>query len=129
MVAVDTNVLVRLLTGDHAAQYKASVELFAREQIFIPISVLLETEWVLRAAFDLPPDRIQEGLRRVLGLPNVSVADSQRISRALDWHRKGLDFADAVHLALSDDHETLKTFDAAFIRRAKALSDCRVEKP
>jgi hypothetical protein len=91
--------------------------------------VLLETEWVVRAVFDLPSERVHEGFRRVLSLPIVSVADSQRISRALDWHRQGLDRADAVHLALLDDHETLKTFDAALIRRAKARSDCRVEKP
>ncbi len=55
MVAIDTNVLVRLLTGDDKTQYNASRKLFDDGIIFISDSVLLETEWVLRAAFDLSP--------------------------------------------------------------------------
>ena len=53
MIAVDTNVLVRLLTGDDPAQTQRSVELFAQESILIPKTVLLETEWVLRYSYEL----------------------------------------------------------------------------
>lgn len=129
MVAIDTNVLVRLLTADNAAQYKASVTLFSTEQLFVPVTVLLESEWVLRAAYGLTPADVVNAFRRILGLPNVSVADSQRVSQAIAWHEQGLDFADALHLALSHGHERLATFDSAFIRKAKGLSECRVEKP
>ena len=129
MISVDTNVLVRLLTADHAAQYKASVALFSSETIFIPITVLLEAEWVLRAAYERSAAEVCEAFRRVLGLPNVAVADGQRVAQAIVWHERGLDFADALHLALSQGHETLKTFDTAFVRQAKGLSECRVEKP
>ncbi len=129
MVAIDTNVLVRLLTADNAAQYKASVTLFSTEQLFVPVTVLLESEWVLRAAYGLAPSDVVDAFRRILGLPNVSVADSQRLSQAIAWHEQGLDFADALHLALSHGHEKLTTFDSAFIRKAKGLSECRVEKP
>ena len=129
MVAVDTNVLVRLLTGDHPAQYRASRKLFAVEQVFIPDTVVLETAWVLRAAYDLEPATVCEALRRVFGLPNVSLANADAVARALDWHEDGLDFADAFHLALSSGHDVLKTFDAGFISAARSLGPCRVEKP
>ncbi len=129
MVAVDTNVLVRLLTGDHPAQYRASRKLFSSTEIFVPDSVVLETEWVLRAAYDLDPRTVCEALRGVFGLQNVTVANGEAVSRALDWHEAGLDFADALHLALSKEHDVLKTFDAGFIRHARALDAGRVERP
>ena len=129
MIAVDTNVLVRLLTGDNPTQYEASVKLFSTEQIFVPVTVLLESEWVLRAAYGLSQADIVDAFRRVLGLANVAVADSQRLSQAIAWHQQGLDFADALHLALSQGHEKLKTFDTAFIKQARTLSECHVEKP
>ncbi len=49
MIAVDTNVLVRLLTGDDPEQEAASRALFARQSIWIAKTVLLETAWVLRS--------------------------------------------------------------------------------
>lgn len=129
MIAIDTNVLVRLLIDDHPAQSKASHRLFAAEDIHIPDTVLLETEWVLRAAFDLTPTEICTALRLVCGLPNVTVSDGQLIAQVIDWHEGGLDFADAFHLARSKDQESMKTFDADFIRNAKKLTDRRVERP
>ena len=65
MIAVDTNVLVRLLVSDNPAQGKASHRLFACEDVFVPDTVLLETEWVLRAAFDLTPADICTAFRNV----------------------------------------------------------------
>jgi predicted nucleic-acid-binding protein len=128
MPAIDTNVLVRFLTADDPQQYKASHKLFASENIFIADSVVLESEWVLRAAYDLSPAQICDGFRRVFGLPNVSLAHANRVTQALAWHEQGLDFADAFHLAQCQDHTSLKTFDATFIKRAKNLSKCLVEK-
>ena len=129
MVAVDTNVLVRLLTQDDAAQHKASRNLFATQEVFIADSVILETEWVLRAAYELPPVAVCDALRRVFGLSNVSLSNAQRIAQVIAWHEEGLDFADAFHLASCQDHDALKTFDAVFVKRAKSKGTCRVEKP
>jgi len=129
VIAVDTNVLVRLLTGDDPKQFQASEALFASEQIFVPVTVLLEAEWVLRAAYELTADDVCDAFARVLGLTNVSTTDSTRMAQAIAWHQQGLDFADAVNLALSSGLAAFKTFDAAFVKRAKGLSDCRVEKP
>jgi predicted nucleic acid-binding protein len=129
VIAIDTNVLVRLLTGDHPAQHKASHKLFSSEEIFIPDTVVLETEWVLRAAYGLEPSAVCDALRSIFGLKNVTLANEQIVAQAIAWHETGLDFADAFHLALSQDQDCLKTFDADFIKRAKTLSKCPVEKP
>ncbi len=129
MIAVDTNVLVRLLTGDDATQYKASKKLFSSDRIYIPDTVLLEAEWVLRAAYGLDRANVCDAFRRLLGLPNVAVADGQRLAQAFAWHQAGMDFADALHLSHCQDCDSLKTFDAAFIKQARTLGSCRVELP
>ena len=129
MVAVDTNVLVRLLIGDNPTQFRASEQLFAAEEIFIADTVLLETEWVLRAAYDLTRKDVVTAFRSVLGLPNVSLTNAQTAALAIDWHEGGLDFADAFHLALCQHLPTLNTFDNDFIKRAKTFGKCLVLKP
>ena len=129
MIAVDTNILVRLLIGDTSVQYNACVKLFSTEQIFIPDTVVLETEWVLRAAYRLKPTEVCTSFRYLFGLANVSLSNSRLLAQAISWHEGGLDFADALHLALCQTHESFKTFDTDFIKRGKSLSECRVEKP
>jgi hypothetical protein len=52
-----------------------------------------------------------------------------RVCLVIDWHEAGFYFADAFHLALSRDQEVMKTFDADFIKKAKRLTDRRVERP
>lgn len=129
MIAVDTNVLVRLLTRDDEAQYKGSRRLFSEAEIFIPDTVVLETEWVLRCAYELPPADVCDVFRRVFGLGNVHLANGRLMAQAIAWHEQGLDFADALHLATSQGSEALKTFDNTFIRRARKIPDCSVERP
>lgn len=129
MIAIDTNVIVRLLTKDNEAQYEAAFRLFSSEDIFIADTVILESEWVLRYAYDYSPKDIANALRKLFGLKNVHLSNPQLIVQAIDWHEQGLDFADAFHLATSKQHSKLKTFDEQFIKRAKKLSTCTVEKP
>lgn len=118
MIAVDTNVVVRLLVGDDAAQARSARALFEHAQVYIASTVLLETEWVLRAAYGLPPARIHGLLLGVLGLPGVATESPDRVAKAVDAFAKGLDFADALHLFLSADAEAFYSFDAKFRQRA-----------
>lgn len=128
MIAVDTNVVVRLLTQDDDDQYQRSLALFQTEAaILIPTTVILETAWVLRAVYGFEPEAICGALRQVLGLPNVEVNQGQRLAQALQWHEAGLDFADALHLAHSQDCEALFTFDQRFVKRAEGLEMCEVK--
>ena len=111
MHAVDTNVLVRLLTGDDAEQLKRIAVLFKKESIFIAKTVLLETEWVLRRLYRLERTIVISAFRKLSGLGNVEIEQPLIVTKALQWCEDGMDFADALHLASSQHCEKFATFD------------------
>ena len=131
MIAIDTNVVVRLLVNDDAAQGRRAHSLLAAgKQVFVAPTVLLESEWVLRAAYGFEPDKIAGFLRALLGLPGVRTASADQVARALTAYAQGMDFADALHLALSQPAEIFYTFDAACRRKAGgAMPGVRVSVP
>lgn len=129
MTAIDTNIIVRLLTGDDPAQCRKARQIFASHEIFIPDTVILETEWVLRYAYKFEPVAISDAFTKLFGLANVRVSRPDSLSKAMEWHRQGLDFADALHLAASQDQTLFLTFDGKLVKKAKGLTSCRVESP
>ena len=129
MIAVDTNVLVRLLVQDDVEQSERAYGLFEREDVFLPETVLIETAWVLQFSYRFDRDSVDHAFRSVLGLPNVAVSDAAKLELALEWHAAGLDFADALHLAACQHTETFFTFDRSFIRKAGGLGRCPVLEP
>lgn len=129
MIAVDTNIIVRLLTRDDEVQYQKSLEIFQSPEIFISDTVILETEWVLRFAYQFKPNQVCSALQKLLGLPNVYLTNSMLVHQALLWHGNGLDFADAFHLAQSQDCEGFYTFDEKLIKKSINLTNCEVKKP
>ena len=122
MIAVDTNVVVRLLVLDDSDQSARARDLFAAEQIFIPDTVVLETAWVLAYSYELDKDAIAVGLRRLFGLPNVHLRDAAEMALALEWCGRGLDFADALHLVQSAHCARLLTFDRRFVACGAEIS-------
>ncbi|BAZ16645.1 hypothetical protein NIES4071_85230 [Calothrix sp. NIES-4071] len=129
MIAVDTNVIVRLLTQDDEVQYQKSLEIIQNNNVFIPDTVILETEWVLRFAYKFKPLEICSALRKFFGLLTVNLINPNLVIQALQWHELGLDFADAFHLAQSQNYPQFYTFDDKFVKRAKGLTSCEVKKP
>lgn len=129
MVAVGTNVVVRLLTQDDELQFQKSKQIFTTQDVLIPDTVILETEWVLRFAYKFKPTDICEALKRLFGLPNVHLSNASLIIQVLQWHETGLDFADAFHLAHSQSYSEFYTFDDKFIKKASRLTNCEVKKP
>lgn len=122
MVAVDTNLVVRLVTNDHAAQAARAAAIFRAGPVFVAKSVLLETAWVLQYTYGLELTVVAAALRRVLGLPNVTTDDPTAVATAFGLFEQGLDFVDAVHLASSASVERFVTFDARFAKRAAVVS-------
>lgn len=119
MTALDTNVIVRLLTDDEPAQTTRAAALLRANAVLVPITVLLETEWVLRAAYELDRKTIEGALRNFLALPNVTVADDATVYWALDAYGQGMDLADALHLASArPGGERFATFDKGMRRLA-----------
>lgn len=129
MIAVDTNILIRLLTRDDEEQFQKAFTLISDNEIFIPETVILESEWVLRYAYDFKPEAIHHALSKTLGLPNVKTGRPDLIAQAIDLARQGLDFADALHLAGSRGCDRFATFDTAFIKKAKGLTACKMQTP
>jgi predicted nucleic-acid-binding protein len=129
VIAVDTNLVVRLLTRDDDAQAKRAAALFRANDIWIAKTVLLESEWVLRYSYALERAAILRGILGLLGLPNVSVEDSVAVSRALQWYGDGLDLSDALHLASRGDASRFATFDHKFIKQAAPLTALDVFSP
>ena len=126
MVAVDTNIIVRLLTNDDARKARKVLALFGSEEIYIGKTVLLETEWVLRYSYALSQASIVAALRNILGLPKVSVETPEQVAIALAWCEKGLDFADALHLAGSYPVRRFATLDKKLAKRGRAITDVDV---
>lgn len=126
MIALDTNVLVRFLTRDDAGQFARAEKCLRENEVFIPDTVLLETVWVLTSAYSFQRPEISTALRRLLGLAGASVSSSERIALALRAYDQGLDFADAMHLAGSQEAAGLAAFDREFVRRAAGLGRCPV---
>ncbi len=129
MISVDTNVIVRLLTGDDKLQFRRAKALFKKEEVIITTSVILECEWVLRYAYHFKPAEIMNAFKSLFGLSNVRLQDPASIADAIEWHLKGMDFADAIHLAQSKDSEVFVTFDKKFIKSASEITTISVREP
>ncbi len=119
MIAIDTNVLVRVLVNDDPAQARAAMRLLRSNSVLISRTVLLETAWVLRHAYGLDAVAVTKAFRKVSGVPTIEIEDRDAALQALVWHDAGMDFADALHLAASRAATSFATFDRDLIRRAK----------
>jgi predicted nucleic-acid-binding protein len=122
MIALDTNIVVRLLVADDPQQTAAAVAAVRDQDLLLPLSVLLETEWVLRSCYRVPRAAIAASLRRLIDLDRLTVDRPQVARFALDRFEVGFDFADALHLASSEMAREFLTFDRALVHRAAAHS-------
>ena len=121
MIALDTNVIVRLVTADDPGQLQAAREVFQAGDLWICKTVLLETEWVLRYSYELAPAAIQEILRKLLGYSRLRVEDRSAVLQALGFYDKGMDFADALHLVSSGEADQFATFDRPLAKKGQSL--------
>lgn len=125
---IDTNILARFYVEDPgdpeaAKQRPIAYEILTnRPSLFVPLTVVLELEWVLRAFYRFEAADVIQVLEHLLGLANINVEESERIGKALDLLAQGMDFADALHLSGCGHCEALYTFDdRRFARRAQRL--------
>ena len=122
MKALDTNVLARLLLKDDLTQFKKAQALLASDaQFMAPVTVMLELVWVLESN-DCSPSEICRGLGLLMNLHNFKPAHEHVIRKALTAYANGLDFADALHLGLSQKEEVFLTFDKSFVKQASKMN-------
>ena len=120
MAAMDTNVLVRWLTDDDEKQSVIVARLFELaiekdERLFVPATVILETEWVLRSRYRFDKPLVTAALDALLGVTELEFQTEPALEQAL-WLFKQAgapDFADCLHVALVSQagQGPLLTFD------------------
>jgi predicted nucleic-acid-binding protein len=129
-LAADANVLARALTDDGSEQSRRAVDCFRDNEIFVPDTVLLETEWLLRSRLGLKRDQVDGLVWTLLSSPRVLFDDRTRVANATIAHRNGLDFADAMHLFASNACEVFVTYDGDLIRNSRKIPETiTVRKP
>lgn len=101
---LDTNVLIRHLTGEPPEQARrATAFLAAAERLLLPDLIVAETVYVLESVYGIGRARIAELVRAVIGFPAVAVFDGLLLTRALEvYETVGIDFADAYLVACAE---------------------------
>lgn len=119
MPALDTNVLVRYVVHDDSGQLAAAKRLIARcvgegQLLFVPVTVTLELEWVLRAGFGYAKDDVLQVLSNLFSAAELAFESERALEVALQLYREAsADFADCLHIALATEagEQPLWTFD------------------
>jgi predicted nucleic-acid-binding protein len=124
MLAVDTNVLVRLLARDDADQVSAA-EAFVSRGAWVSHLVLAETFWVLDSVYDLTRVQIATAIEMLLNHRELSLQDADVVTAALDHYRRrpAVEFSDCLvlEIARKAGHLPVATFDRNFAK----LNDVR----
>jgi len=127
VIALDANVLARYYAvpgqpSEEAEQRRAAALLASERALFVPVTVALELAWVLIGRYECDPPTVAKVFDHLLSLPNVTTESAAAVAQAAAWHRKGLDFADALHLARCGQCTELASFDRKrFANRAGRL--------
>ncbi len=127
MIAIDTNILLRLILDDDLSQGKAARKLLVKSKLFVPITVAMETEWVLRAAYGLSRSQIADAIEFIVNMENMEFEISTAILWSVARYRDGADFADMIHIIASKEKEmdAFVTFDKKLEKQA--ILECPIK--
>lgn len=126
---VDTNVLVRHLTGDPPAQAaRATRYLQGADELLLPDLILAEVAYVLESFYEAPRSQVATTLRSVLAFRAIRVLDVDLLQRAVEVYEvHRLDFADAYLVASAE--RTGVGVIASFDRGIDRVTTVRREEP
>jgi predicted nucleic-acid-binding protein len=123
MLAIDTNVLVRLLTRDDAGQ-TASAERFIERGAWVPTLVLADAIWVLQSVYERGPRELAKAVKMLLQHDRLVLQDADAVAAALDQFRArpSLGFSDCLilELARKAGHLPSGTFDRKLAKSSGA---------
>jgi len=130
VIGLDTNVLARYFVAEAEAdaitqhQRQAARRLIeSGEPLYLPKTVVLELEWVLRGYYRFPPEDVLRVLEQLVCHPCLTIEDRPGLEQAMAGLRAGLDFADALHHASCRSCEAVASFDhRGFARKVKDLN-------
>jgi predicted nucleic-acid-binding protein len=126
MIAVDTNVVVRLIMADDETQL-AAAKARLPEGLFISHGVLMEVEWVLRSSYRLQRDEINRLLGALLDMDEIRIPKLPFVLWALDLHGGGADLADMLHLIAATGCSSFATFDKGLVEATKTDKPIEIE--
>ena len=119
MQSADTNVLVRMITGDNSSQTEAA-DRFIEGGAWVSILAVAETAWVLRTWYKRSAADIASAIQMLINHKDLILQDSDVVATALELFqsRPSLGFSDCLilHLARKAGHLPLGTFDRALGR-------------
>lgn len=117
---VDTNVLIRHLTGDPPGPARrATAFLEEADELLLPDVIVAEVVYVLESFYEVERPRVAELTRAIIGFPAVVVADTPVLLRALEvYEMNRLDFAEAYLVASAEASgiDTIASFDRTIDR-------------
>jgi predicted nucleic-acid-binding protein len=126
VLAVDTNIVIRYLVRDDDRQSARAREIIHGSPVFVSLTVLLESEWVLRSLYGFGQSEVLTALEAFCGTHEVSVAEPAVVKQAFVLSKLGLELADALHVAQSDGCEAFVTFDKRLVKRMARATGARV---
>lgn len=109
----DTNVLLRIITGDDPAQEAVARNVIAADGLLVSLTVLMEIEWVLRSRYRWDRHKIANALESLASLEGLHLERVGDALWAVECMRAGADLTDMVHLLVRADVEAFVTFDRA----------------
>ena len=130
MIGLDTNVLARYFVEEEGADAATQAQRQAARQLiesgqdlFLPKTVALELEWVLRGYYGFAAEQVLLVFEQLLQHPYLQVEERPVLEQAVAGLRSGLDFADAMHHASCKGCEAIASFaDRGFARRIRQLN-------
>lgn len=127
MIAVDTNIIVRIIVGDDPQQTRLALELAERESFYISLTVLEETEWVLRSRFGYGRAAVVEALAALDGLVRIVFEADEGVRWAMDRYAHTGELADYLHVVSARAVGRFATFERRLVRRAGSSSPAVIE--
>lgn len=119
MRGIDPNGLVSALVQDDPAQARSAAASLGTGMVYVPVTVILELEWILRSRYNFSSTVIADAIDKLAHLENAIVGEQQAEVIAARRVRLGWEFADVLHHALSSGCEEFVTFDRSLARSAK----------
>lgn len=127
MIAIDTNVVVRLILEDNPAQIDAIRRLMERDPLFVSLTVLVETGWVLESRYKFIRAVVADALDDLISLERIAVPRYAAVRWAIGRYREGADLADVIHLVAASKSDGFATLDQRLARQAGSNSPIPIE--
>ncbi len=116
MISLDSSVLLRYVTKDHARLSPVALAILTNNACFISKAALMEMVFTLESVYRKNRDEIVTALRTLFGLTTVTIEAQSVTAHAITWYAQGMDFGDAMILASSGGADKVASFDRDFQR-------------